>query len=381
MRLSRLPRAALPVVAVLVALSLSTPAAGDATWSVAASPNRGHDFNRLNAVAASSATDLWAVGLARGTSGQYGTLVLRGNGTSWRVADSPSVGGSTNELNAVAARTTSDAWAVGDYYAGTAQRTLAEHFDGGAWTVVPTPNAGSAPNTLRGVAIVGPDDAWAVGSSRPDVFKPVALHFDGTAWQSVPAPVPPGGGFFNAVTAIATDDVWAVGGTGDDGDNALIEHWDGAVWHIVAAPSLLGEDSLLSVAALATKDVWAVGRVGSSNLAEHWDGRRWSVVPAPNGLSIFNGNNVLAGVVALSANDVWAVGSTLNFTAGSLKQTSILHFSAGAWTVVTAPNRGSGDNLLLGVASPAPGGLVAAGSYRPKRASFDRTLVLTAAGA
>ena len=143
-------------------------------------------------------------------------------------------------------------------------------------------------------------------------------------------------------------------------------------------PPLVGEDSLHAVSALAADDIWAVGRVGSSTLTEHWDGSAWSVVASPDPLATSSGTNFLTGVAAVSPTEVWAVGGARDFTAGGLVRTATLRYDGTGWRVVHSPNAGSGDNTLLGVASPGPGHLLAVGSYRPTISAYDRTLVLTA---
>src|SRR5438477_303146 len=59
-------------------------------WEVVPSANVGTGDNHLNAVAAVSATDVWAVGYYR-TGGIFRTLIERWNGT-WSVVSSPNVG-------------------------------------------------------------------------------------------------------------------------------------------------------------------------------------------------------------------------------------------------------------------------------------------------
>src|SRR5438045_3149994 len=121
MRSTTIARAvgAVSIVLALVALA-ATPASAATTWSVVSSPNRGTDFNRLDAVNATSPSDAWAVGTGRATpSSQLLTLTEHFNGTSWSLVSSPSVGSSTNELLAVDAASATDAWAVGRYYSGS----------------------------------------------------------------------------------------------------------------------------------------------------------------------------------------------------------------------------------------------------------------------
>src|SRR5580692_6504737 len=77
-----------------------------------------------------------------------------------------------NALFAVAASSPSDIWAVGDE---------AIHFDGATWTAFPVPelNAINA-DPLIGVADISPTDAWAVGNLRGAVTGQIIWHWDGT---------------------------------------------------------------------------------------------------------------------------------------------------------------------------------------------------------
>ncbi len=59
----------------------------------------------------------------------FRTLVLHWNGTVWKHVPSPNPGGSSNvnELSAVAAASASDVWAVGGYNTATGEGALAIH--------------------------------------------------------------------------------------------------------------------------------------------------------------------------------------------------------------------------------------------------------------
>jgi hypothetical protein len=363
-------------LAVLASPSLVAHAYGN-SWAVIASPNRSTDLNDLAAVTAPATTDAWAVGWFRNASSQYRTLTEHFDGTSWRAVRSPNAGDSTNLLNGVDAVSGSDVWAVGQRtQEGTTSRTLTMHWDGSRWRVVASPNMGSVNNVLRGVAAIAPNDVWAVGSARGSEFSPLAEHFDGTAWSVVPAPNP-GDGLLNAVAAVSPTDVWAVGEIFDQA--ALAEHWDGQSWSTVPTPSIVSEESLEAVAAVSANDVWAVGHAGSKTLVEHWNGSAWSVVPSPNALPS-NGNNILNGVVALSATNVWAVGTSHDFLQGGLDQTVTEHWNGTAWSLVASPNKGTGSNALRGVTTDGSSGLIAVGSFQQSIGTVDRTLVLARNG-
>src|SRR5438876_902472 len=96
---------------------------------------------------------------------------------AWNVVRSPGVKGYP-ELRAVAAISTSDAWAVGEDYLNSGDiLTLTEHWNGTSWSVIPSPNPGVYPsNGLYGVAAVSTSDVWAVG---------YAAGGDGASYQTL----------------------------------------------------------------------------------------------------------------------------------------------------------------------------------------------------
>ena len=149
-------------------------------WKQVASPNPGSQGNFLYGVRSTSASDAWAVGSAfNGTADK--TLIVRWNGTAWKQVASPNPGGAThnNDLVSVAATTATDAWAVGEYDSGTGTRTLALHWDGSAWTQATTPNLGgsSIDDAFTAVAASVAGNVWAVGRYyNGSVDQTMAFH-------------------------------------------------------------------------------------------------------------------------------------------------------------------------------------------------------------
>src|SRR4029079_10467072 len=119
-------------------------------------------------------------------------------------------------------------------------------------------------------------------------------------------------GFLGAVTALSADDAWAAGTYYDGSQNmhkTLALHWDGSAWSIISTPNVgTSSNWLRSMAGSGSNDVWAVGSVGGqignpdidATLTIHWDGTAWSVMSSP---SPGTGENYLYGVTALSAQD------------------------------------------------------------------------------
>jgi hypothetical protein len=89
----------------------------------------------------------------------------------------PAVSG---RLYGTAATSASDIWAVGLDPGGS----LIEHWNGTAWTRVPSPTPAPA-GALERVAVVSPSDAWAVGwtGNGTSDFNALIEHWNGTSWS------------------------------------------------------------------------------------------------------------------------------------------------------------------------------------------------------
>jgi hypothetical protein len=140
-------------------------------------------------------------------------------------------------LYGAAATSARNVWAVGLVNA----RALIVHWDGTAWQQVPSPAPGLSPN-LEGVAATSARNAWAVGKTSWDQLpiRTLILHWDGTAWQHVHSPTPTGTGILGGVAATSRRNAWAVGATGIPGgghSKTLIERWNGKTWKHVPSPS------------------------------------------------------------------------------------------------------------------------------------------------
>jgi hypothetical protein len=117
------------------------------TWTIVPSPNQGLGNNYLRGVTAVSANDLWAVGQSYNWSaGAYQTLVEHWDGSTWTIVPSPNQGTEVDSLYAVAAVSASEVWAVGFYENLDTQLTLVERYALCSITPVPaTPTATRTP--------------------------------------------------------------------------------------------------------------------------------------------------------------------------------------------------------------------------------------------
>jgi hypothetical protein len=356
------------------ALLLAGPAvAATPAWTVVPSPNPSATANVLNAVAARTATDAWAVGQFGATGDDAGLQILaeRWNGTRWQQVATPNIVRQDERLLAVSASGASDAWAVGNTNAISAasHSTLAAHWDGTAWTIAATPAAESGGRlaSLYGVADLSPADAWAVGQGKD--ARPLAEHWDGSAWSivSVPVPaVPAGTGFANAsltgISALSPTDIWAVGTTTAIQTQSLAvtrftlaEHWNGTAWSIVKTANTAEPTALNGVTAISANNAWAVGNsfnnvhdtsatVADHAVIEHWNGTTWSIVASPGTL--------LAGVSAASPTDIWAVGTGIDSSgAVPVNVTQTEHWNGAAWSTVPSPNGTAGDTIVRGISA------------------------------
>jgi hypothetical protein len=136
-------------------------------WRQVRSPNPGPpgsttDF--LDGVAATAAGNVWAVG-----SSSDGALIEHWGGAAWKVVKSPSLKGIFSGVAAVSSRS---AWAVGFYTNGTVQ-TLIEHWNGTAWRKVTSPDPGGPANSnqLNAVTATSSRNAWAVGGYSSGTAK------------------------------------------------------------------------------------------------------------------------------------------------------------------------------------------------------------------
>ena len=288
---------------------------------------------------------------------------------AWTTVATPNNGYDNNIFNGMTAFSPTDVWAVGSWVAGwpgpqaRVTETLIEHWDGGTWTIAGTPDVG--PNReLFSVSGATASDIWAVGSEGPynnqGTFAPMTWRYNGNGWTSYdrptpgyePVPVGAGDNRLFAVTAIATNDVWAVGYWKQDNNtgtvrNPLAWHGNGVTWSQVPVPRGSGteSDTLFSLSATGSGDVWAVGESFANGIAhtlvEHYNGTAWSVVSSPN---VGSGDNILYGVGATSATNAWAVGFSSD--ASGIQHTLIEQWNGVSWSVVPSPNIGGSARPL-----------------------------------
>jgi hypothetical protein len=347
-------------------------------WTVAKGPNAGI-YNSFWGVARLSSRDAWAVGnWSNHQLNHYHVLMAHWDGRSWQPVDPPDAPDPESGLFAIAASSPSDIWAVGgqgnNLLRHPTSRTLIEHFDGTSWSVVPSPSPG-AYTWLSAVSASSPDDAWAVGETfRRRGDRSLALHWDGSKWSVINTPPAASHSVsFTGVAQTSQTDAWIVGWyLQHQRTQALVEHWDGEAWSIVKSPRGGPSDMLNGVTAVSPDNAWAVGGSntdpeGRIPLAEHWDGTSWSLVPVPKPQS----GIVLRAVSAAASGDVWAVGEFGHAVA----RTAYEHWDGSRWSLVSAPDPRKGREEIDGISAGVDGAM-AVGSYAPNIfRSPSRTLI------
>jgi hypothetical protein len=268
----------------------------------------------------------------------------------------------------VAATSTANAWAVGTFAVGSNTRTLTERWNGTRWQHVTSPNpggtAGPISNELNAVAATSSSNAWAVGeyTATGEGPQPIVEHWNGHKWSSVTSWRPKGQSavFLTGVTATSATNAWAVGyyETGDT-DMTLVEHWNGKTWAKVASPNPSGSrgSNLDGVSASSAKNAWAVGFYltphGAAPLIEHWNGKTWQRVPSPNP----GGTGELRGVVSIYSARAVAVGYS-----GATGVALVLRWNGRTWNQVSSPSPGT-NSILDGVSGTSATNAGAVGYY------------------
>jgi hypothetical protein len=146
----------------------------------------------FHGVIALSPTNVWAVGTSRANKYPFATtaLVEHFDGKSWSIVPSPNPEAGVTFAGAfglvgVAASSATDIWAVGTFSDPTSglERPLVEHWDGASWSMVSSASVPGETNVLSGVTALRDGTVVAVGFTSEnggvDPFVPQSvLNFD-----------------------------------------------------------------------------------------------------------------------------------------------------------------------------------------------------------
>jgi hypothetical protein len=262
-------------------------------WHIQSTPYPAGSSSILTGVSCPTAEDCTAVGFYL-RNGVALSLAERWNGTAWHIQTTPNPAGTPNsELVGASCSSVAGCTAVGDYYNGTSNQSLAERWNGTAWRIQSTPNpTGTTGSDLRGVSC-RTAGCTAVGyynaSAGPGPNLTLAERWNGSAWhiQSTPNPAGATGSELTGVSCTTARDCIAVGDYGNAGAASLTlaERWNGTAWHIQSTPNPTGATiSLLNaVSCSAATACTAVGwdYTHGLTLAERWNGNAWQIQTTP----------------------------------------------------------------------------------------------------
>ena len=340
---------------VLAAALATAPArAADASWQRVAAPPAVPQAG-LNAVAARTGDDIWAVGHeagAAGTPAQGRPLILHFDGRTWR--RTPVAGATwTGDLRSVAASGARQAWATGTDTGGAFHLL---RWDGARWAEAPYPGEDAGVTAYK--VFAGPGgETWLLTGGTPGYGL---LRRAGGTWQSVPNP--PSASGVSGLRIYGPDRVWAAGSTsaGQFGDS-YAARWDGTRWHELPAYDGGFYEAFVDVAAPSDDDVWAVGNGrGIGTVAPvvpvlaHWDGTAWtktpiSWIPSPSGINV---GSVTSLAVDDSGNPAWiGIGDTYGTPPDAA---TYARFENGTWVEHYGPADGWTSNPRMYV-THAPG--------------------------
>src|SRR4051794_9013350 len=318
-------RFAIAAACVLLSIGVAAaPAAASTSWIPVSSTHVSGQYERPQAIVAPGAQDVWAIGYhldyVAGTP-EFRTLAQHWTGTDFATVPTPDreTGPARDFLNGAAAPASDDVWAVGTTIGiGQPSQTLVEHWNGEVWSLVASPNPGANGNYLQAAAATSSGDVWAVGArinAGHFYQRPLVIHWNGARWTTLPAPSAPGctgHSYLTAVTALSATQAWATGWCGSGGSTAergFVLQWDGTSRTLmtVIPQRIAPESETYGIAATGPRNIWVVGyyRPAASStsaaLTYHFDGQAWSLVDGPST------SDALAGIT-LGGSGLWVVG-------------------------------------------------------------------------
>lgn len=246
-------------------------------WSLSPHPD-GTFEDVLYGVHGSGASNVWAVGYQNGQTGDGNrNWALRWNGTSWSEAMVPNYSTSFRTmdlLEGVYARSATDAWTVGTFFAydpmSTNQlpdRATFNHFTGATWGASQEKNKNALSNKVHAVDGAA-GTVWAVGEyATATSVKPLLLRLGASPSIATP-PAFRKAAHLDDVYVAGASRAWAVGDLGAPGaPNArktLVLHRTRAGWKRVPSPNVAGKayNTLTGIDGVSDSNVWAVGKAG-----------------------------------------------------------------------------------------------------------------------
>jgi len=305
----------------------------------------------LDGVAVVSKRLAWAVGTEGFSSDgkRPGRPVIeRWNGRSWSLDRLPSTW--PGDLGLVAASSATDAWALGGAATGAPLRLL--HWARLRWREVAFPRvSGTIHGNLDLTAATG-GRAWIIADASGSRSS-LIVGWNGTRWAQQAYSCPALFCTLISISGRTSSDAWAVGGAVTPSSSArpLALHWTGHAWHLTTMPSV-NSGYISGVAAVSNTDAWAVGGVNNTRkaLLFHWNGHTWRLVKTPAGLSVPPLGEV-TGIAADTAGHLWIydLGPQPGTTA------SYLRYDGHRWSLVQGPVIKGQSGVIVRQVATVPG--------------------------
>jgi hypothetical protein len=250
----------------------------------------------LNDVAAGSTHAIWVVGAVQGFSTES-ALLLHSTGGAFAPTSIPNAT-SGSALVSVAASSATNAWAVGNNVAHGIV-PLAYRLVGSKWKSVSLPHL-PAEYQLESVTTSSAANTWILAPG-PANGQAALLHWNGKKWSKTMLSAIPKTGDAIAIATSGPQSAWVVGFTQTSPTKSFSSRWNGQKWSIVAVPGAASD--LLDVATVG-KAAFAVGNGASGPVALHFNAGKWHTERTDK-----HGQNAqLHGIGASSKLDL-AVGS------------------------------------------------------------------------
>lgn len=181
-------------------------------------------------------------------------------------------------LDAVAESSATDVWVIGGAY-GKEVNNTAFIFNGKHWHTLALPIG-----PVQYALVLGPDDAWVANDNYCSSYSCTEniYHWDGRSWQSRPLAT-----YLYALTGNSDGSLWAVGLSAVPSGYVTAYRWSGSQWTTRAVPSVRGAMTL--GAAASSSGVWISSSTPDlkHTYVLHGNGKSWKRITAPSGVFAF----------------------------------------------------------------------------------------------
>jgi hypothetical protein len=225
------------------------------------------------------------------------------NQCGFQIRDCTRIGWNPESLNGLVALALGGSGPDDQWAAGTGGRVM--RFEGAFWNPVPTP----VTNNLLAVSALTTNDAWMVGIKNTSPLLPaVILHWDGLTWSQVTAP----GASYVDIYAAAAGEVFAAS------NDLGIQGWDGTTWREVGPGMITGTP--IAIRGTAADDLWVATDEGP---LWHWNGATWTSQSAilPNAKLRFLDANSRTDVWGIGSDEVSPSNGVIAHYNGTLWET------------------------------------------------------------